>query len=176
MEPLRAWRLVVADFQHFNEEQCPDPHQTEKSDPDPQQGQKSDPLHWYRNRGRLWCPPNLRSGNLFKRTVSISNHNSGRLNSRKSGKLACRYRTSQAVFRIYVRITVIPFYCTERRIQGWIPSFSRSKQIYIWKKIGKGRFSLCGKEPTKKFTRQDESGKLFKIPISLNPNSNPGQI
>jgi hypothetical protein len=45
MEPCRVCRTVVADSNHFGEEQDPDPglHSSERSDPDPLSSEKSDP-------------------------------------------------------------------------------------------------------------------------------------
>jgi hypothetical protein len=42
MEPWRICRPMVADLQHFDDEQDPDTHQSEQSDPDPHQNEQSD--------------------------------------------------------------------------------------------------------------------------------------
>jgi hypothetical protein len=39
----RVCRPVVANLQHLDEEQDPDPHQSEKLDPNPHQSEKLDP-------------------------------------------------------------------------------------------------------------------------------------
>ncbi len=44
MEPLRVSRPVVADSNHFDEEQDPDSHWSEKFDPDPHYSEKLDQI------------------------------------------------------------------------------------------------------------------------------------
>jgi hypothetical protein len=43
MVPWRVLRLVIADSQHFDEEQDPNPHQSKKSDPDLHRNEKRNP-------------------------------------------------------------------------------------------------------------------------------------